>query len=42
MRDKLKTSPLGGQLNIDQKLSLRDKQKAKRRAEDEEDRIFFE
>lgn len=29
-------------LNIEQKMSLREKQKAKKRAEDQEERIFYE
>jgi len=32
--DKLKQGNIGKDLNIDQKLSLREKQKAKRKAED--------
>jgi hypothetical protein len=42
IKDRMKTGVIGKQLEIDQKLSLREKAKAKRKAEDEEDRLFFE
>lgn len=41
-KDRLKTSELGKELNIEQKMSLREKQKAKKRAEEEEERALYE
>jgi hypothetical protein len=42
LRDKLKQSDLMRDLNIEQKMSLREKQKARKKAEDNEERIFYE
>jgi len=42
LKDRLKTSDIGKDLNIEQKMSLRDKQKAKKRAEEEEERLLYE
>lgn len=42
LRDRMKQSDLGKTLNIEQKMSLRDRQKAKKRAEDEEERLIME
>jgi hypothetical protein len=41
-KEKVKSSTLMRDLNIEQKMSLREKQKAKKRAEDQEERIFYE
>ena len=41
-KDRLKASEIGKGLNIEQKLSLREKQKAKKRAEEEEERVLYE
>jgi hypothetical protein len=38
----MKSGVMGKQLEIDQKMSLREKQRARRKAEDEEDRLLFE
>ena len=42
LRDRMKQSDLGKTLNIEQKMSLRDRQKAQKRAEDEEERLIME
>ena len=41
-KDRLKASEIGKNLNIEQKMSLREKQKAKKRAEEEEERVLYE
>ncbi len=41
-KDRLKASEIGKGLNIEQKMSLREKQKAKKRAEEEEERVLYE
>jgi hypothetical protein len=38
----VKQSEIGKDLNIEQKMSLREKQKAKKRSEEEEERAIFE
>lgn len=40
--DKMKQGNIGRDFKIEQKMSLREKQKAKRKAEDEEERVFFD
>ena len=40
--DKMKQGNIGRDFKIEQKMSLREKQKAKRKAEDEEERAFFD
>jgi hypothetical protein len=42
LKDRLKSSEMGKDLNIEQKMSLREKQKAKKRAEEEEERMLYE
>lgn len=37
LRDRMKSTELGKELDIEQKMSLREKQKAKKRAEEEEE-----
>jgi len=41
-KDRLKQSEIGKDLNIEQKMSLREKQRAKKRAEEEEERAIYE
>ena len=41
-KDRLKASEIGKGLNIEQKVSLREKHKAKTRAEEEEERVLYE
>jgi hypothetical protein len=40
--EKMKQGNVGRDFKIEQKMSLREKQKAKRKAEDEEERVFFD
>jgi hypothetical protein len=41
-KDRVKQSEIGKDLNIEQKMSLREKQKAKKRSEEEEERALYE
>jgi hypothetical protein len=41
-KDRVKQSEIGKDLNIEQKMSLREKQKAKKRSEEEEERAIYE
>lgn len=41
-KDRLKQSEIGKDLNIEQKMSLREKQRAKKRGEEEEERAIYE
>ncbi len=41
-KERMKSSSLGKEFNIEQKMSIRERQKAKRHAEDEEERLLFE
>lgn len=40
--EKMKQGNVGRDFKIEQKMTLREKQKARRKAEDEEERVFFE